>query len=90
MDSKYLVYLANANLNGTEYKIILLLLTKSYTATQVSNELKIMEQNKARYFKKLNGMGLIEVDHIEGRNKYYRAVTDMRKLVGVMPGQIKI
>ncbi|MEG0907025.1 MAG: winged helix-turn-helix domain-containing protein [Cellulosilyticaceae bacterium] len=90
MDRKYLVYLANAKLNATEYKIILLLLTGAYTATQVSSELKIMEQNKARHFKKLKGMGLIEVDDIEGRNKYYRAVTDMRKLVEVMPGQIKI
>ena len=90
MDSKYLLHLAGADLKTTEYKIILMLLTKSYTASQLAAELGIMKQNKNRYIKRLKTMGLIQIERIEGRNVFYRAVTDIKALETIMPGQIKI
>lgn len=90
MDKKYLLYIANQDLTATEYKILLVLLTNTCTATQVSKQLGIISQNKDKYFKKLIGKRLIEVSHVDGRNKYYRSVIDMKKLEEVMIGQIKI
>ncbi|MHC1747474.1 MAG: winged helix-turn-helix domain-containing protein [Cellulosilyticaceae bacterium] len=90
MDSKYLMYLANADLKATEYKILLMLLTRPYTAAQIVQALGIMKGNTNRYMKNLENKGLIELDRVEGSNKFYRAVTDMKNLIEVMPGQTKL
>lgn len=90
MDVKYLDYIARLDLKAYEYKILLLLLKKPYTPTQMVQELAVMKQNINRYIQSLKKIGLIEVDRIEGRNKFYRAVTDVKKLTEFIPGQMKI
>lgn len=90
MDHRYYRYLAQVNLKATEYKILLMLLTGPYTASQLVKEIGCMKGNTNRYIKKLKLLGLIELDRVEGSNQYYKAVCDMKKLTEIMPGQLKI
>lgn len=90
MDKRYYSYLANMQLKATEYRIVLVLLTRPYTAAQLVKETGIAKGNTTRYIKKLKSLGLIEIDRIEGSNRYYKAVCDMKKLMELMPGQIKL
>lgn len=90
MERKYLSYIARLDLKAYEYKILLMLLEKPYTQMNISVEIGIARQNVNKYIASLKRQGLLEVDRVEGRNKYYRPVTDMKKLVDIMPGQIKI
>ncbi|MBN9636896.1 MAG: winged helix-turn-helix transcriptional regulator [Achromobacter sp.] len=87
MNEKYLDYIARLDLKAYEYRILLLLAVKPYTPTQIVNELGVMKQNVNRYIQSLKGLGLIEVDRIEGRNKFYKSVTDIKKLKEFLPGQ---
>ena len=90
MDKRYYSYLADMKLKATEYRIVLVLLTKPYTAAQLVKETGIAKGNTSRYIKKLKKLGSIEIDSIQGSNKYYKAVCDMRKLMELMPGQIEL
>lgn len=38
----------------------------------------------------LERLGYIEVDRVEGRNKFYKIITDIEKLQTAMKGQIKL
>lgn len=90
MDKRYYMHLAHSNLTANEYKILLMLLTDSYTASQLVKEIGKMKNNTDRHIRKLKSLGLIELDRVEGGNKYYKAVCDMKKLMEVMPGQLKL
>lgn len=89
MDKRYLEYLAKSDLSTYHYKILLLLNIKPYSQAQLADELEILRQNAHRIIKELEARNLIEVDRIEGRNKFYRAVTNMKALPELIPGQIK-
>ncbi|HBJ2623689.1 winged helix-turn-helix transcriptional regulator (plasmid) [Clostridium botulinum] len=81
MNLEYLQHIALAELSSTySYKILLLLLTKEYTQSQLCSILNIKKQNILKYIKELEHLNLIEVDRIEGRNKFYKAITDLEKL----------
>ncbi len=81
MNLEYLQHIALAELSSTySYKILLLLLTKEYTQSQLCSILNIKKQNILKYVKELEHLNLIEVDRIEGRNKFYKAITDLEKL----------
>ena len=91
MNIEYLQYIAKVELSSVQcYKILLLLLTKEYTQAQLSKELGMKSQNTLKYVKELEAAKLIEVDRIEGRNKFYRAVQDVKKLKELIPGQTKL
>ena len=90
MNDKYLRYIALADISsGFSYKILLLLIEKECTQAQLAILLNIKRQNVPKYMKELGSLGLIEVDRIEGRNKFYRLVTDLNKIKEIIPGQIK-
>lgn len=90
MEKQYYTYLAHCKLKATEYKIILMLLVRPYTSSQLVKELGCMKDNTDKYIKKLKSHGLIEIDRIEGSNKFYKPVTDIKRLMEIMPGQMKI
>ncbi|WP_053983838.1 helix-turn-helix domain-containing protein [Niameybacter massiliensis] len=90
MDKQYYNYLAKCKLKATEYRIILILLVKPCTSSQLVKELGCMKNNTDRYIRNLKSHGLIEIDYIEGANKFYKPVTDIKKLMAIMPGQMKI
>lgn len=90
MNNKYVEYIANIDITSVYgYKILLLLNTKSYTQAQLSTMLNLQKQNTSKYVRELAEMGLIEVDRIEGKNKFFRAVTSIEKLKTHIKGQIK-
>ena len=51
MDKRYYRYLADMKLKATEYRILLVLLTKPYTAAQLVKETGIAKGNTSRYIK---------------------------------------
>ncbi len=72
---EYFSALAMQNsLTTYHYKVLLLLNVQPYTQAQLSNMLDIQRQNINRVVKDLEQMKLIEVDRIEGRNKFLKAV----------------
>lgn len=90
MDKKYCEHIAKMDLRVTEYKMLLIAVGNTYTANQFALELGLSKSNMDKYIKSLKYKGLIELDRREGNNKFYRAVTDMKKLEQVMQGQMKI
>lgn len=87
----YLEYLAlQEELQQPHYKALLLLLKKPQTQATIGKRLGLLRQNINKIFRSLEEGGYIEVDRIEGRNKFYRVVTDIQKLENVMHGQLEI
>lgn len=87
---RYLVYIATLDLNTFDYKILLLLLEKPYNQATLASILQTNRQSIYKCIKKLEEKQLIEVDRTEGRNKFYRLITDLEKLNQAIPGQTKI
>lgn len=87
---EYLQYLALADLTTYHYKILLLLNEKVRNQAQLAEILDIQKQNAYKYIKWLERMNLVKVDRIEGRNKFYKAVTDLERIQQALPGQTKI
>lgn len=86
----YLGFIAKLDITTYHYKILLLLNIKSYNQAQLAEELNTYKQNMHKYMKELEALQLVEVDRIEGRNKFYKAVTDIDRLSRVIPGQTKL
>lgn len=81
MDEKYIKYITSLKLSSVQcYRILLTLTVEKYTQAQLCTLLDIRNQHIARYVKELEFLKLIEVDRIEGRNKFYKAVTDLEKI----------
>jgi len=57
---------------------------KPMTTAQLSDDLKIDRGNISRCMTQLESLGFIEVDRIEGRNKFYKSVTDIKNISGYM------
>lgn len=75
MNSRHIQNLRTAILNnkltGTEVRILFYLIDLSKTATMVSQELKLPQPTVSRAVSKLQKMGLIQTDRIEGRNRFF-------------------
>lgn len=77
MDKEYIKYIASVKLSSVQcYRILLTLSIEKYTQAQLCSLLDIRNQHISKYVKELESLNLIEVDRIEGRNKFYKAVTD--------------
>lgn len=84
-------YIALLDLNSPYYyKILMLLHTKAYNQAELGRILEMPYQNIYKYIKTLEKENLIVIDRVEGRNKFYRAVTDINKIKAELPGQTKI
>lgn len=86
----YLFYIATLDLNAYDYKVLLLLMEKPCNQAALADTLRTKRQSIHKCVKELEVKNLIEVDRQEGRNKYYRIVTDLERLKLTVPGQIKL
>lgn len=86
----YLNYIAEQDLGAYQYKTLLMLLECPQTQTMIGDRLGIIKQNMNKIAKDLEQRGYIVVDRVEGRNKFFRAVTDIEVLQKAMKGQIKL
>lgn len=86
----YLEHIALQNLKTYHYKTLLLLLKSPLTQSMIGDRLGVRRQNINKITRGLEQLGYIEVDRIEGKNKFYRVVTDMKRLQAVFQGQMKL
>lgn len=90
MKNEYIKYLATLDLSGLGFRVLMLLITQSYTQSSISILLNKDRQIINKIFKNLKYYGLIEIVKKEGKNEFYKAVTDVKKLKTNIPGQIKL
>lgn len=76
MDYRKLALLKGLN-SPYDYKIILLLMEKSYTLTMLANQLSADRTNLYKHVKKLQELQLITIDRVEGKNKFYRLLEEI-------------
>lgn len=76
LTNDYLLDIATQEFTTMHYKVLMILLTgKSYTQVQIAKTLGIKHrQNLTPTIKELTEKGYIEVDYIQGRNKYLKAI----------------
>lgn len=74
-----LTTIATANLTTYHYKLWLLFATEPLTQAQAAEKLGVKKQNINRHTSDLAKLGLITVDRIEGKNKFFTAVTALPK-----------
>ncbi|OPJ60668.1 helix-turn-helix domain-containing protein [Clostridium oryzae] len=60
------------DLTTYDYKIVLLLMSKSFTISMMSERLDINRTNMYSHIRKLEKLNFIKIDRIEGANKFYR------------------
>lgn len=91
-DLKYFGHIGMVNMKSTySYRILNLLLTKkTYTLTQLANILGVTIHTLYRPVRELEYHGLIEIEKIEGNNKFYKAMTNISRLDVLIPGQTKM
>lgn len=88
MNKEYIKHIVNLKeLSGNYYRVLLLLSMGKFTQSEVSKTLDIKKQNINKLFKDLLHLGLIEEVDKLGNSKYFKAITDIKKLN--IPGQIK-
>ncbi|MEG0297605.1 MAG: winged helix-turn-helix domain-containing protein [Clostridium sp.] len=90
MKDGYIKHLTTMDLSGLCFRIIFLLNLGSYNQSSISILLNTDRQTINKAFKKLEELGLIEHSRTEGKNKFYIAVTDTKKLKTNIPGQEKL
>lgn len=90
ISNEYLKFIALQDFTTYHYKTLLILADGPQTQSMICDKLGIQKQQINKVFKHLEGLGFIEVDRVEGRNKFYRLVTDLEQIGNVMPGQVKI
>lgn len=86
----YLTYIAEQDLGTYHYKMVLMLLEHPQTQTMIADKLGIAKQNMNKVAKDLESSGYIVIDRIEGRNKFFRVVTDIGVLQKALKGQMKL
>ena len=69
----YLELLADGNFTINQYKVMLLLLTGTFTQAQLAKRLNIKKQNIGKVVKKLTEQGYIINTRTAGREKYFTA-----------------
>lgn len=88
MNNEYIKHIVNLKeLSGNHYRVLLLLSMGKFTQNEISKTLDIKKQNINKLFKDLLYLGLIEEVERLGNNKYFKAITDIKKLN--IPGQMK-
>lgn len=88
MKVEYIEYLISLDISGQAFRILLALNIKEYTQSQIQEKLSIQDKAQVnKLFKDLSNRGLIEISKVEGRNKFYRAVTNIKRLKINIPGQ---
>lgn len=87
MKSDYIELISSMDLSRYQYKILLALAIKKQTQSRLSKTLNIHNANLTKPIKGLLALHLIEVDRIEGRNKYYRLQPDIRLVKEIFEGQ---
>lgn len=89
LTTEYLELLATSNFaTAYHYRVIMLLLTGSYTQSQLAEKLGLKRQNVHRCVKELEEHGYILVDRVEGRNKFIKANTSV-KSIRIADSQLK-
>lgn len=79
LSADYLTALSTADLTTYHYKVLLLLAVQPMTQTQIADFLQTKKQNINKYVSELLKYGLLEVDRIEGKNKFLKAVNKFPK-----------
>ena len=88
MKTEYIDYLTTLDISGQSFRILLALNIKEHTQTQIQEKLNIQDKAQVnKLFKDLSNRGLIEISKVEGRNKFYKAVKDVKRLRINIPGQ---
>lgn len=88
MKEQYIRHLTTLDISGQAFKILLILTIKESTQSKVQEYLNIKDKAQVnKIFKELSYKGLIEVSKVEGRNKFYKAITDIKRLNINIPGQ---
>lgn len=88
MEVEYIEYLIFLEISGQAFRILLALNTREYTQSQIQEKLSIQDKAQVnKLFKDLSNRGLIEISKVEGRNKFYRAITNIKRLKINIPGQ---
>lgn len=88
MKVEYIEYLTSLDISGQAFRILLALNTREYTQFQIQEKLSIQDKAQVnKLFKDLSNRGLIEISKVEGRNKFYRAITNIKRLKINIPGQ---
>ena len=81
LTTEYLEMLAASNFfTAYHYRVLMLLLTGSYTQSQLAERLGLKRQNIHRCVKELDEHGYILVDRVEGRNKFIKANTSVKDI----------
>ena len=81
LTTEYLELLATSNFTTAyHYRVLMLLLTGSYTQSQLAEKLGLKRQNVHRCVKELEEHGYILVDRVEGRNKFIKANTSVKSI----------
>ena len=93
LTSDYLELLATSTFaTAYHYRVLLLLLTGSYTQSQLAEKLGLKRQNVHCCVKELEEHGYILVDRVEGRNKFIKANTSVSAILAAdehSEGQLK-
>lgn len=88
MNNEYIKHIVNLKeLGGNHYRVLLLLSMGKFTQSETSKTLDMKKQNINKLFKDLLYLGLIEEVDKLGNSKYFKTITDIKKLN--IPGQIK-
>lgn len=88
MKTEYIDYLTTLDISGQSFRILLALNIKEHTQTQIQEKLNIQDKAQVnKLFKDLSNRGLIEISKVEGRNKFYKAVKDVKRPRINIPGQ---
>lgn len=88
MKVEYIEYLTGIDISGQAFRILLALNTREYTQFQIQEKLSIQDKAQVnKIFKELSKRGLIEISKVEGRNKFYRAITNVKRLKVNIAGQ---
>ena len=81
LTTEYLELLATSNFaTAYHYRVLMLLLTKSYTQSQLAERLGLKRQNVHRCVKELEEHNYILMDRVEGRNKFIKANTSVKDI----------
>jgi DNA-binding transcriptional ArsR family regulator len=90
MNKEYTKLLSTVNISSLCFRTLLLLTLQDYTQSAISVLLNCDRQAINKAFITLKKHGLIELKRKEGKNEFYRAITDVKKLHLNIPGQTKL